>query len=158
MFLMFFDLLLIWSAGSQNIFLIERPGTVKNLKFHEGDGIHILVKNQPAVPEIEGTLTQIRDSSILVDDMYLIPLKDITAVYKERFWPRLAVPVLFIAGIGYIVLEGFNRAINKDAPLITKETAIISSSLVAGGLALIPLKDRKYIVGEKWRVRSLVFD
>lgn len=156
--LIFLTVLLIWSAGSQNIFFIERPGTVKNLKFHEGDGIHILVKNQPTVPEIEGTLTQIRDSSILIDDMYLIPLKDITAVYKERFWPRLAVPVLFIAGIGYIALEGFNRAINKDAPLITKETAIISSSLVAGGLALIPLKDRKYIVGEKWHVKSLVFD
>ncbi|MDD5509101.1 MAG: hypothetical protein PHD25_12385, partial [Bacteroidales bacterium] len=79
-------------------------------------------------------------------------------VYVERFWIKLAIPVLFIAGIGYGVLEIFNNAINKDSPLLTKETAIISSSLVAGGLALIPLKDRKIKVGEKWRVKSLVFD
>jgi hypothetical protein len=131
---------------------------VKNVKFHEGDDIHISVKNYPPASDIKGTLTQIGDSSIVVDDMYLIPIKDITAVYKERFWIKLAIPVLFIAGIGYGVLEIFNNAINKDAPLLTKETAIISSSLVAGGLVLIPLTERKFNVGEKWRVKSLIFD
>jgi len=157
-FLSIFNLLLFGSVNSQNIFLIERPGTVKNYKFHEGDNIHIGVKNYPPVSNIEGILTQIMDSSIIIDDTYLIPIEDITAVYKERFWPTLAVPVMFIAGIGYLGLEAFNRAINKDAPVITKETAIISSSLVAGGFALIPLKVRKLNVGEKWRVKSLIFD
>ncbi len=156
--LIVFHLLLLLSASSQNLFLIERPGTVKNVKFHEGDDIHVSVKNYAPASDIKGSLTQIGDSSIVIDDMYLIPIKDITAVYVERFWIKLAIPVLFIAGIGYGVLEIFNNAINKDSPLLTKETAIISSSLVAGGLALIPLKDRKIKVGEKWRVKSLVFD
>lgn len=157
-FLIVFYLLLLLSASSQNLFLIEKPGTVKNVKFHEGDDIHVSVKHYPPGTDIKGSLTQIGDSSIVIDDMYLIPIKDITAVYIERFWIKLAIPVLFIAGIGYGVLEIFNNAINKDSPLLSKETAIISSSLVAGGLVLIPLIERKYTIGEKWRVQSLVFD
>lgn len=131
---------------------------MKNLKFYEGDAIHLQVKNHPPVSDIEGILTRIGDSSIIIDDMYLIPIKDITAVYKERFWPRIAVPVLFIAGIGYVTLEAFNRAINKEAPVVTKETAIIGSSLVTGGLLLIPLRNRRIEVGDNWRVKTLIFD
>jgi hypothetical protein len=153
-----FNLLLIGPVHPQNIFLIERPGTVKNFKFYEGDDIHVRVKNYPPASSIKGTLTGIRDSSIIIDDAYLIPLKDITAVYKDRFWLGLAVPVLFVAGVGYVTLEAFNRLINNDSPVVTTETAIISGSLVAGGFALIPLKERKFKVGEKWRVKSLIFD
>lgn len=157
-FLIIFNLLLFWSVNAQNIFLIERPGKVKNYKFYEGDKIHIKVKNYASISNIEGVLTQIRDSIIIIDDSYLIPIQDIITVYKERFWIKLVIPVMFIAGIGYIVLEAFNRAINKETPVITKETTIISSSLVAGGFTLMPLKEQKLNVGEKWRVKSLIFD
>lgn len=157
-FLIILNFLLPWSVSSQNIFLIEKPGTVKNYKFHEGDDIHIRIKNLTSVSDIEGPITQISDSSIIIDYSYFILTKDIISVCIERFWVKLAIPVLFIAGVGYLALEALNRTINKETPVITNETAIIGSSLVAGGAVLFPFKERRLNVGEKWRVKTLVFD
>ncbi len=58
----------------------------------------------------------------------------------------------------HILVSSINGLINNDSPVIPQESLIISGSLIAGGIALIPLTTRRYKTdNEKWRLKILDF-
>jgi hypothetical protein len=148
-----------WSnVSSQRFFILERPGTVKNYKFQEGEHIHIEVKSEGITSQVRGELSHITDTSVIINWTMEFKTSEISAVYRERSLIRILQVSSLLAGSGYIVLDCFNRAINKETPLVDKSSVIISGSLIAGSVALIPFEEHKYKMGVHWRVKTIVYD
>lgn len=136
--------------------ILERPGTIKNRKFEATDWIKIrTIKSNTT---IAGKITLIQDSSIVINKKNEILLTDIAVIYKKR-WGFPFLQELFVkAGIPYLVISLINGAIYNDEPIITTDTLIISSSIIAAGIVITPFTSRKFkIDNEKWRVRILDF-
>ena len=97
----------------------------------------------------------ITDTSILVNFNSEIFIDQITWIYRERYFFRLFSPVLMIAGGGYFILDGFNRAINRQYPVFTENTMLISGVIIGVGLVIKPLGTKRYRIGEKWELLML---
>ncbi|MEZ5199555.1 MAG: hypothetical protein R2764_25215 [Bacteroidales bacterium] len=140
----------------QNIFILEKPGTIKYFKYTVNDRIKLKTIGEKTL--ISGRISKISDSSIVVNSVLEIPLKDIDVIHREQFGFSLLQKVFLSAGIPYLAISMINGAINNDNPIVTEETLIISGSLITAGAALTPLVSRKFkIDNQKWRVKILDF-
>jgi len=143
-------------SAAQNIFILERPGTVKNYKYYENDQIKLKVISHDTI--FSGVLTNINDSSIVINHAHEVFLYDISYMYRKRWGFSLLQKLSLIAGGSYLFVSSINGLINNDSPILPKESLIISGSLIAGGIVLIPLTTRRYPVdNKKWRVKILDF-
>jgi hypothetical protein len=141
---------------AQNIFLLERPGTIKNYKFYSGDRIRIKTLSVDTI--ISGPINIINDSSIIINIANEILIGDIAAIYRKQWWFNFLQYLSVFAGISYLGINTLNGVINSDDPVVPNETLIISGSMIAFGAALTPLTTRKYKIDkEKWRVLILDF-
>ena len=141
---------------SQNIFILEKPGTIKNYKYYQNNQIKIKTHSSDTI--IKGTITYIRDSSIIIDYANEIYLNDMALIYKKRWGFSFLQTLFFAAGGPYLLISMLNGLINDDSPIIPKETLIISGSLIVAGIALTPLTTRRCkIDNKKWRVKILDF-
>lgn len=139
---------------AQNIFILERPGTIKNHKYYQNDQIKLKTISHDTI--FSGVITMINDSSVVIDYANEIFLYDISYMYRKRWGFSLLQKLSLIAGASYLLISTTNGLINNDSPVVPKETLIISASLLAGGVALIPLTTRRYrIDNEKWRIKIL---
>lgn len=151
----FFALIFHFSF-SQNIFLLENPGTINNYKYHEND--HIRIKTISKDTIIEGIISKISDSSIIINHANEISPDDISIIYRARWGFTLLQGIFFSVGVPYLAISTLNGVINNDSPIVSKETLIISGSLIATGIAITPLTTRKHnIDNKKWRVKILDF-
>jgi hypothetical protein len=156
-YLIYWLLFLIGSSlAAQNILVLERPGTVKNLKYYQGDKIKI--RTIAADTIISGSINRIFDSSIIINNSNEILIADMAAIYKKRWGYGFLQYLTIFAGVAYLGINSFNGIINDDQPVVPQETLIISGSLIAFGFALTPLTTRKFkIDNEKWRIIILDF-
>jgi hypothetical protein len=153
-----FWLLFIFGSNlaAQNIFVLERPGTVKNFKYYQGDNIKIRTISSDTI--ISGPINRIFDSSIIINNSNEILIADMAAIYKKRWGYGFLQYLTIFAGAAYLGINSLNGIINDDQPVVPQETLIISGSLIAFGLALTPLTTRKFkIDNEKWRIIILDF-
>ncbi|MCD4788567.1 MAG: hypothetical protein K8R37_01105 [Bacteroidales bacterium] len=151
----FFALIFHFSF-SQNIFLLEKPGTIKNYKYREND--HIRIKTISKDTIIAGIINKIGDSIIIINYANEISPDDISIIYRTRWGFALLQGIFFSAGVPYLAISTLNGVINNDSPIVSKETLIISGSLIATGIAITPLTTRKHkIDNTKWRVKILNF-
>ena len=142
--------------AGQNILVVEKPGTVSNFKYYEGDKIRL--RTIAADTLISGTITTIGTSSIIIDKSIEIEITDIKSLYRKRWGYSFLQYLSIFAGLSYVAINTLNGIINNDAPIVPTETLIISGSMVAFGIALTPLTTRKIRTGkEKWRVIILDF-
>lgn len=157
--LLFFTFLLITSSAidAQQYFIIENFRSQRNFKYKVSDNIAIVTKAGNF--KIAGTLTQITDSSIFIDNYTEIKIQNIQSVVRTRKFIRMMSGLFFIrGGIAYLAIVGLNSAINHETPIIDEQTAIISASMIATGFALKPLIHRKYKVDKGWRIKILDFN
>jgi hypothetical protein len=146
-----------FNLSAQNIFVLERPGTVRNYKYYGNERIKIRIISTDTV--ISGKITGIADSAISVNYANEILLTDIAAIYRTRWGFSLLQKTSLALGVAYISISALNGLINGDQPVVEEETLIISGCLIAGGLALTPLTIRKHKVDNKnWRVKILSFN
>ncbi len=143
---------------SQRYLIIERPGTIKNFKFQEGDFMHIEVISNNVLYQVRGELSLITQSSIIINGSDEYKLFQIKAIYRERLLVRIVHTSALTAGSGYIFLDCLNRGINRESPLVEKSTVVIGGSIIAGGVALMPFLEHKYKIGNRWRVKTIIFD
>jgi hypothetical protein len=157
-FLFFTFFLIATSAiNAQQYFIIENFKSQRNFKYQVSDNIAIITKAGDF--KIAGTLTQITDSSIFIDNYTEIKIHNIQSVVRTRKFIRKMSGLYFIGGgIAYLSIVGLNNAINHDTPIIDEQTAIISASMIATGFALKPLIHRIYKVEKGWRIKILDFN
>lgn len=143
------------SGFSQRFLLLEKAGTFRNFKYFEGDHIHIELFDQGR--KVFGTITRIADSSFVIDNQEIFDVTEVKSVIRDRFFFTLFGEGAMVAGAFYFSLDVVNRAIKKESPLVTGETAIIGASAVATGWLLSLFKEKRHKVGEqkKWRFRVL---
>ena len=135
------------------LLLLKKKGSPKNHKFRLGSDISLRASTKDK--KITGTIHQITDTTILVDFMTEVNFEDISYVYRDRYFFKLFSTVLFIAGGGYFLLDGFNRAINQQYPIITQNTLVVTGSLVGVGFAFKFMDTRKYRIGKNWELQIL---
>lgn len=141
---------------AQNIFVLERPGTIKNFKYYQGDKIKI--RTIAADTVISGLIYRVNDSSIIINKTEEIQTSDIGVMYKKRWGYGFLQYLSIFAGTAYLGINTLNGIINDDQPVIPHETLIISGSMIVFGVALTPLTTRKFkIDNEKWRIIILDF-
>jgi hypothetical protein len=139
-------------AFAQKILVLEKIGTSTRYAFHLGDDVKIRTKKQNVI--VKSYLWNLTDSSVTIGPHTIIPLSDISAVYKNYHFPKLITRFLFIAGTGYFILDSFNNLINREQVFVP-QTLIISGSLIGASLAIIPLSQKKFRIGIRWKLKIM---
>lgn len=150
-------LLLILLAAFSGVFaqktlVLEKIGTSTRYAFHLGDNVKIRTKKQNVI--VKSYLWNLTDSSVTIGPRTTIPLSDISAVYKHYYFQNLMTRILFYAGAGYFILDSFNNLINREQVFVP-QTMIISGSLIGVSMAIIPLGQKKYRIGIRWKLKIM---
>lgn len=144
-------------TDAQQYLVLQKKGKLKNFKYETGSKISL--KTRRGNFNIEGRLTQIGDTSIVIDHSIEIGVTNIVAIYRSSgFLNRLSTLFFIQGGIAYFLIDGTNRAINQEYPVIDESTLLISGTMIATGFALRPFITRKFDIPEKWEIKILNFD
>lgn len=139
----------------QKLLVLEKAGTAKNYKYKTGDKIRIETVRDNLV--FAGKITEIKDSSIVIESYNEIKLREICRVFRERSLMRFFSGAAISGGVFYLSLDAVNGIINNDSPVIAKNTTIASGILVGTGLLMKQFFFRKFETKEKWRIKILDF-
>jgi len=144
-------------TNAQQYFVVQKTGTVKNYKYEIGNKISFQTKKGDFY--VSGTISNMTDSTISIDNLYDFELENIGVVFRQRSFLNGMSKVFFITGgIAYVTIVGINGVINNDSPLIDEQTLIISASMVAIGFLLKPLIVKKMDTSKKWQLKVLDFN
>jgi hypothetical protein len=139
----------------QKLLVLEKAGTAKNFKYKTGDKIRLETVRDNLV--FSGKITEIKDSSIIIESYNEIKLREISQVFRERSLMRLFSGAAISGGLFYLSLDAVNGILNNDSPVIAKNTLIASGILVGTGLIMRQFFFRKFETKEKWRLKILDF-
>ncbi len=139
-------------VSAQKTLVLEKIGTSTRYAFHLGDDVKIRTKKQNVI--VKSYLWNLTDSSVTIGPRTIIPLSDISAVYKHYHFQNLLTRILFYAGAGYFILDSFNNLINNEQVFVP-QTMIISGSLMVAGVAIIPLGQKKCRIGIRWKLKIM---
>ncbi|NVN95652.1 MAG: hypothetical protein HXX18_10265 [Bacteroidetes bacterium] len=107
-FLSILQLTLITALG-QCIFMVEKPGTITNLKYRAGDRIDLKTKTGD---RFSGFINQIRDTAIVVNNN-LIFNNDISIIFTRRVIFSMLSVAGTKGGLAYVGIDGINNLINN---------------------------------------------
>lgn len=140
------------SIFSQNMLLVEKPGTVKNEKYFAGG--YISLKTTKGI-KISGPINIIRDSTLIVDYTHELALSDIEIVYKRRTLISLLSSGLIAGSALWLGLDLINGG-SKGKSFSENQSLQIGLGILVAGVGLRFLRDKKMKVKkEKWRIRIL---
>jgi hypothetical protein len=143
-------------ASAQQYLVLQKTGTVKNIKYQAGNDISLQVARGDLI--YSGTISHIKDSSFVLNSLNEIFLDEVTTVFRQRRFVKVLSKTLLYAGLGYVALEGVNGVINDYSPVISKNTIIAGSVMVGTGLLLKPFYTRKFDTQEKYVLKILDFE
>mgnify|MGYP000856981344 FL=1 len=144
-------------ASAQQYFVVQKKGKLKNFKYISGDYIYLETKRGEF--KLSGKITQINDTSLVINKTSEIGLNDIGVIFRPNGLIRGFSNLFFIqGGAAYFFIAGANALINNESPIIDKSTLLISGSMIVTGYAIKPFITRKLNVKEKWEVKILNFD
>ncbi len=144
-----------FEMSGQKLLVLEKAGTVKNYKYKTGDKIRIETVRDNLV--YMGEITEIKDSSIIIESYTEIKLREICKVFRQRELMRTFSGAAISGGVFYLSLDAVNGVINNDSPIIAKNTLIASGILVGAGLLMRQFVFRKFETKVKWRLKILDF-
>ena len=151
--------ILICMAGNvdgQKLLILERPGTTKYFTYKPGERIKLYDRRNMRM--IQGDISRIDDSMIVINTLEPVYLSRIAAVYRSRPILHRFSSAGIVAGVGYFLLSGFNRAINKESPVISNGTVITSVAVAGAGVATSFFRFRKFAIGDHWRIKAIDMD
>jgi len=137
------------------ILLLEKPGTINNIKFRIGDRIEFStidnLKNW-------GIISHIGDSTITLN--YLkVKINEIKYIYKRLLFPSIMNGVGIQGGLAYVGIDIINNLINDESPYIKKSTLKTSGYTIGIGIiAKFFSKNKRKIDGKNWKLTILDFD
>ncbi len=140
----------------QKLLVLERRGTTKYFTYKVGDRIKLY--DRRSMRTIRGDITRIDDSMLFINTLEPVYLSKVAAVYRSRPLIRTLSSAGIVAGIGYFLLSGFNRAINKESPVISNRVFISSSVITGAGVVTSFFRYRKFAIGDHWRIKSIDMD
>jgi hypothetical protein len=140
----------------QKLLVLERAGTVKNFKYKVGDDI--VVESSHGNQVFSGPLTEIKDNSVVIKYYNEVSIHEIAGVYRQRTILRIFSGASISSGIFYFSLDGVNRIINNDSPVIPESTIIASGILIGSGFLMKTFVKRKFDLKKNWRLKILNFD
>jgi hypothetical protein len=144
-----------WILSGQNIFVLEKANKKRNIKYYAGSQISL---ETGIDKKFSGRITQITDSSLIINNQNEIMITDISKIYRKRWGFGLLQRVSIIGGILYLSISSLNRVINNEDPVIPEETLIISGSMILFGILMTPLSKRSHSINTgQWRVIILDF-
>ena len=143
-------------AGAQQYVVLQKSGAIKNYKYQVGDDITVKVKRGDFV--FSGAISQINDSSFVLNSVNEIFISEIKNVYRSRVFVRVLSKALIIAGVGYVALEGVNGVINNYSPIISKQTLLAGAILSGSGFVLKSFYTRSFDTTEKYVLKILNFE
>jgi len=140
------------SLFSQNMLLVEKPGTVKNYIYFAGD--YISLKTKDGI-KISGPINIIRDTNLIVNFTHELSLNDIEVVYKTRTLIKLGSSLLIAGSALYTGLDLINGG-SKGKSFSENESLQISLAILATGIGISFFSKKKMSTKkEKWRIRIL---
>ena len=140
------------SLFSQKIIVVERPGTVKNVKYKKGSEIFLETINKK---RLHGRISQISDSAFFLNNKFEVKLKDISIVLKPRGFLYRSYPKIRFAGYGFLFLNTFNRIIHNEKPVFDKTGLITGFSMIGLSYVMQAFIFKKQEIGEKWRIKVI---
>jgi hypothetical protein len=146
--------IMLMTAFGQRVFMVEKPGTVNNLKYNIGDRIELKTNKGE---RISGMINQLSDSSIVVNYNY-VKIEDILIVYTRRYVFSILSAAGTTGGLAYVSIDAFNNLINNQDEIFRKSTLKTGSIMFGTGLLLKLISKRKrHINNEDWRIKVLDF-
>lgn len=143
--------------NAQQYLVLQKRGTAKNFKYQSGNRISLQTVRGDF--SIAGEITEIKGTSFIVNGLIEVELDNIAYVSrKSNFLNRLSTLFFIRGGVAYFLIDGTNRTINKEYPVIDESTMLISGAMIGTGLAMRPLITRKFDLSKKWRLKILDFD
>lgn len=156
----FFTLICIFAsffnfAFAQKILLLEKPGTINNVKYKIGDGIDLSTDQKQ---KISGIISNIGDSIITVN-YSKVKISEIRYINKRNVFPSILSGIGIQGGLAYVGIDLINNVINNETPYIRKSTLKTGAySFGIGIIANLFIKNKRKIDGKKWRLTVLDFD
>lgn len=145
------------TIAQKNLLVVEKPGTIKHYTYEAGDEIMLSFETAQQAVTLQGVITQIQDSSILLNQTTAIPLKTIVAVHRRRKGAAFLTELGLKVGIAYFAIEGANGLIHQRKPVIPTRTFYITGGLLASSLtSFFLMKKTLKTDGHKWRVKTLI--
>jgi hypothetical protein len=165
-FLLFLVMLSVVEASAQKFFLreesnrfmsldIKKPGTIKRIKFYENDKIILKVKTYRG--RFKGTITNLTDTTLTLDNATVVFYKDIEKVLLDQSnsVTKVASNFLKVAGGGYIALDIVNNLITSTSPIINPRTIVIGAVLIVTGQLVKWLCMRHYKIDKNHRIKYI---
>ena len=144
----------ITCAGiSQKILVVENNHSLRNIKYHEGDGL--MIKIDDAGRMVKDVIFCFTDSAVVLERSGEVSLDRITAIYRENWLIQTVRGLSLLGGVAYFGIDSFNRFINHEYPVVDAGTMAISAGMVAAAFALTPLKYRKINTRKNWSLRII---
>ena len=146
-FFLLFCVILSTSAFSQRIVAFDKSGKVKRIRYYEGE--YISVKTV-AKQKINGIITQIKDSSFLVEGIEL-HVDSVVIVYNSQtgMGYELIRNIFIIPAIGYMPLITINGLINNDSPIIKQNQFYYGGGFIAIALISNYLANRPFRISNR---------
>lgn len=141
------------NASSQKILIMENSRTLRNIKYYQGDEIGLILKKNGL--KVKDVIFDMTDSSLVTYDQGEIRFSDIKSVVRENYWIDILSRFSMLAGALYFGIDSFNRLINSDWPMVDEQTLVVSAGIVGFGFLLLPFRQSKYPLGEKWKLRVI---
>ncbi|HNX43338.1 MAG TPA: hypothetical protein PLJ84_02000 [Bacteroidales bacterium] len=142
-------------SSAQITLLLEKPGTVTYYMYQKHDFISIRYKTKPEGFFDAGVITEITDSTVQINGNNRYRFSDITAVFRGRPLVRIFSNVAIICGAGFLGLTLVNGVIGSGGPALGPDVVSAAGSVIFAGLVASAFKNRRFILGENWRLRTV---
>jgi hypothetical protein len=105
-------------------------------------------------------IADLRDSMIIFTNDSIIGLSQIKSIKVRRHARLIKVltTMLVYSGVGLILIDTFNNAINDDTPIVKEKIATISGSLVLSGLITSQLAIKRIKINKRNTLKIIDLD
>lgn len=137
---------------AQDYLVLEKMGTKKRYEYFPNDQITFQVTGEDSFRKDE--IVTLTDSSIVFSTGVVL-LKEIYRVKPPvTGWLMATGGTLVIAGVGYYLIDTFNKVIVSGNKYSNDEDVLRTSIILTGtGASMILLSSKKVKLNKNWRVR-----